>query len=79
MQWVTWLNDLIHDAMAWAVMVALAFGATFAVWILDACIQITGRVSRHPFAGLFLFLFVMIGLPVLAVTWGYATGQLPAK
>lgn len=67
----------MQDFMAWAVMVALAFGATFAVWILDACIDIAGQVSRHPLAGLAMFLFLMLGIPILTVGWGFASGRLP--
>ena len=77
---------MVHGFMEWAVLVALAFGATFAMAILDACGTIAAAICRklwpatppHPFLGGILFLFLLIGLPILAVTGGYATGRLPA-
>lgn len=75
----------MHEFMQWAVLVALACGATFAVCILDACSTIAAATSRKlfgkppgPLAGLGLFLFLLIGLPALTVLWGFASGRLPA-
>lgn len=74
----------MHEVMQWAVLVALACGATFSVWFLEACMTVAAEISRKllrkpadPFLGAVLFLFVLIGLPVLAVLWGFATGRLP--
>jgi hypothetical protein len=92
MEWVTWLNDLIVDVVIWSLTVALAFGATLAAWLLQACTHlgqwIGGKLnSVRPawprpdpvLLGGAIFLFVMIGLPILAVLWGYTTGRLPAN
>lgn len=37
--------------------------------------------TRRPGAGLgvLLFFFLMVGVPLLIVLWGYATGRLPAR
>lgn len=74
---MAWLQDIAYAFMEWAVLIALALGATLAVWILDACVHVAGRVSRNPLGGLFLFLFLMVGVPILAVIWGFANGRLP--
>lgn len=37
------------------------------------------RQQSRGLLGLALFLFLVVGVPVLAVLWGYATGRLPAK
>jgi hypothetical protein len=59
--------------MEWVVLVALAFGATFAMWVLDACVIAT----KSQWLGGALFMFLLLGLPILAVLWGFATGRLP--
>jgi hypothetical protein len=60
----------------WAVLVALAFGATFAMWLLDACVILA---KGHQFRGGALFLFLLVGVPAIAVIWGFATGRLPVN
>jgi hypothetical protein len=85
MQSLTWLNDLIVDAMKLAVVLALAFGATFAGRLLQACLDIGVAIHRalfpdaapSPWPGMALFFFLLMGAPVLAVIWGFATGRLP--
>jgi hypothetical protein len=62
--------------MDWALMVALAFGAAFAVWILDACVILA---RGNQFLGGALFMLLMLGLPIVAVIWGFATGALPYR
>jgi hypothetical protein len=75
--------------MEWVILVALAFGATFAVWILDACVDIAAIVCRRvwprmrprdiAYIGGGLYMFLMLGVPIIAVAWGFATGQLPVN
>ena len=75
----------MHEFMQWAVLVALACGATFAVWILDACLVISGVIARKLLPnratdvvlGVAVFLAVMLGAPALIVLWGFASGRLP--
>lgn len=59
-------------------------------FVLQACLSLTHRLlpwalprryaARPPsaLAGVALFFFLIVGLPILAVLWGYATGRLPA-
>jgi hypothetical protein len=75
--------------MEWVMMICFALGATFAAWTLQACIDVVEIVSDwlglklYPWQichlGGALFLFLLIGLPVIAVAVGFATGQLPVK
>lgn len=56
--------------------------------LLHACIAVAGLVCRRCFphrypppvgeVALFLFFGLVIGGPIAAVIWGYATGMLPA-
>jgi hypothetical protein len=58
--------------------------------LLQACLALTSRLlpsmfprryARRPpsgLAGVALFFFVVVGVPSLAVLWGYLTGRLPA-
>lgn len=73
----------------WVLMIALAFGAPFAMWILDACVDIAAIVCRRfwprmrprdiSYVGGAFFMFLMLGVPIIAVAWGFATGRLPVK
>jgi len=79
----------MESLVEWVCMVALAFGATFAAWTLEACTDIATIVCRRlwpkmlpgdiAMVGGAIFMFLMVGLPVLAVLWGFATGRLPGK
>lgn len=73
-----WVSGLIEHA----VLIALALGATSAVWLLQGCILATRKLQKpsrpDPFQGGALFLFLLLGVPILAVAWGFATGRLPA-
>ena len=76
------MADLVERVL----MLALAFGAIFTVWMLDACMDVAAIICRrfrmHPrdvsYIGGALFMFLMFGVPVLAVAWGFVTGRLPA-
>ena len=77
----------MSELLEWVLLVALAFGATFAMWLLEACTGLAAIICRpfrtHPrdvsYVGGALFMFLMLGVPVLAVAWGFATGRLPVK
>ena len=59
-------------------------------FLLETCIRFANWASlrlaprryrqRAPngLAGVALFFFLVVGVPILAVLWGYATGRLPA-
>lgn len=59
-------------------------------FVLHACLALTHRLlplvwpRRYAHAppsgraGVALFFFLIVGVPILAVCWGYATGRLPA-
>lgn len=77
MQWLSAFQEL-------AVLVALALGATFAKWLLDALITLSDdlrrifpRLTRSPALPALLFMGVMVGIPAIMVAWAFATGRLP--
>lgn len=82
--------DWLLGAGALVLMVAFAFKAEAMVKVLGACLALARWLDRRGSAqqgwgppraelwGMALFFFLLVGVPILVVVWGYATGRLPA-
>jgi hypothetical protein len=78
----------VTDFIEWILLVVLFFGATFAARMLEACTHVAANVCRRfwpqmgPRAishlGGALFLCLMLGVPILAVLWGFAHERIEA-
>ena len=81
--------ESLVEFLEWLMMLCLALGSVFAAWTLDACCDVAKIVCRRfwprmrpreiAHIGGAIYLFLMLGLPVIAVVWGFATGRLPVK
>lgn len=73
--------ETFADWLEWLGLIALAFGASAATHLLGLLTKLAGKPFGNrpqPYLGGALYLTLLLGLPVLIVAWGFASGRLPA-